>query len=56
MKQREPGVRITTPELLGIDEVYEENEISMKKPLNCLIRRRTSGCSKGERMSTGFRM
>ncbi len=28
MKQREPAVRITTPELLGIDEVYEENETS----------------------------
>lgn len=28
MKQREPAVRIATPELLGIDEVYEESETS----------------------------
>ncbi|MGC8562546.1 MAG: hypothetical protein ACP5UZ_03815 [Thermoplasmata archaeon] len=28
MKQREPAVRITTLELLGIDETYEENETS----------------------------
>ncbi|MEM0136353.1 MAG: hypothetical protein QXU18_14200 [Thermoplasmatales archaeon] len=28
MKQREPAVRITTPELLGIDEVYQVAETS----------------------------